>query len=75
MDRRGIGDRWLAGEPIAGVAFHHHQRVEVASGPRAGERGIIRLLVAMRPEPAYFVELDDAGGDLRVRQSALRPFA
>jgi hypothetical protein len=67
----GIGDRWLAGEPVAGVMFTPRQRVELARGPRAGEQGTILLLVAMRPEALYHVRAD-AGDELHVRQSALR---
>ena len=67
----GVGDRWLAGEPVAGVAFAPRQRVTLARGPRAGEHGTVLLLVAMRPEALYHVRAD-AGDELHVRQSALR---
>jgi hypothetical protein len=29
----GIGDRWLAGERIPGVAFALHDPVEIVAGP------------------------------------------
>ena len=67
----GLGDRWLAGEPVAGVAFAPHQRVALVRGARAGEQGTVLLLVAMRPEALYHVRAD-AGDELHVRQSALR---
>jgi hypothetical protein len=67
----GIGDRWLAGEPVAGVAFGPHDRATLARGPRAGEGARILLLVTAGPEPVYLVATD-AGDELHVRQSALR---
>jgi hypothetical protein len=71
---RGAGDRWLAGEAVAGVAFALHDRVQIVAGRHAGEIGGIALLTALHPEPTYLVAL---GGDAtaRVRQSALRPTA
>lgn len=69
---RGIGDRWLAGEPVEGVELEHGAAVEVAGGALDGRRGTIALLIAVRPEPAYLVALAGGGGDVRVRQSALR---
>lgn len=68
---RGLGDRWLAGEAVDGVAFALHDAVEVVAGPLDGERGSITLLMGLSPEPSYLVTL--AGGrDVRMRQSALR---
>lgn len=72
MSVRGAGDRWLAGERVDGVRFALHDRVEITSGARAGNAGAIILLLALAPEPRYLVSLD-ASGDVRVRQSALRP--
>jgi len=72
---RGLGDRWLAGERVSGVAFAHHDAVRIAAGPRAGAMGSIALLLAVEPEPVYLVELASGGGDVRVRQSALQPLA
>lgn len=69
---RGVGDRWLAGEPVDGVAFPHLAPVQVAAGARAGARGHIALLLALRPEPVYLVTLDGGAGDVRVAQSGLR---
>lgn len=71
-DRRGVGDRWLAGERIPGVEFARSDPVEIVQGTRTGSSGVIALLVALEPEPAYLVELATGAGDVRVRQSALR---
>jgi hypothetical protein len=68
----GLGDRWLAGERLEGVAFGVHDRVTVTEGVRAGSAGGILLLLAVAPEPVYLVALDAGAGDVRVRQSALR---
>jgi hypothetical protein len=68
---RGIGDRWLAGESVEGVAFIQHERVVITSGGRAGDEGTVALLVSVAPEPTFLVALG-AGGDVRVRQSELR---
>ena len=68
----GLGDRWLRGESLPGVAFAQHERVTIAGGSRDGQTGAVLLLLAVAPEPLYLVALDQAGGDLKVRQSALR---
>jgi len=67
----GVGDRWLAGEAVPGVAFALHDAVEVTGGPFDGERGTIALLMGLAPEPSYLVTVR-ARGDVRVRQSSLR---
>lgn len=72
MDVRGAGDRWMGGDEIAGVTFRLNDAVEILEGPKAGERGAIIFLVALRPEPLYLVALGSGNGDVRVRQSALR---
>lgn len=72
MELRGVGDRWLAGESVPGVDFAMFDAVSITGGPHAGEGGSIKLLVAVRPEPSYLVELGSGGGDVRVRQSELR---
>lgn len=72
MTHRGLGDRWLAGGRIEGVAFAQHERVEVVSGRFLGHRGRILLLVGLDPEPGYLVQLDGGVGDAKVRQGALR---
>ena len=69
----GAGDRWLAGEPVPGVEFALHQPVEITGGPRDGARGLIVLLIALTPEPAYLVRID--GREVRARQSQLRAVA
>ena len=75
MRTPGLGDRWLAGERLSGVAFAVHDRVTVLDGAHAGTPGAVLLLLAVAPEPAYLVALDGGAGDVRVRQSALRPAA
>ena len=72
MSLRGIGDRWLGGDSVPGVTFGHNDTVEITTGEHAGASGVILLLMAMRPEPKYLVQLRDGGGDVRVLQSALR---
>lgn len=70
-ERRGAGDRWLAGERVDGVAFVQHQAVELVGGSRDGTRGRVLLLMQLGDDPAYVVKLE-TGQDVRVRQSALR---
>jgi len=73
MERRGLGDRWLAGERVPGVGFAHHETVRITAGRFLGEVGTIALLIDVGPDPEYLVTL--VGGDVRVRQSALSPTA
>lgn len=68
----GIGDRWLRGEAVPGVAFALHDRVAIAGGSRDGQVGTVALLLAVAPHPLYLVTLDDGAGELKVRQSSLR---
>jgi hypothetical protein len=67
-----LGDRWLAGEAVSGVEFALNDAVLIDGGPHTGEGGSIILLVGIRPEPTYLVELGSGRGDVRVRQSELR---
>lgn len=69
--RPGLGDRWLAGEPLDGIRFGPRAAIEIATGSREGQRGHVALLLGVAPEPFYLVALDD-GSELRIRQSALR---
>jgi hypothetical protein len=69
---RGLGDRWLAGEAVPGVQFARNDAVTIEYGPYSGEGGSILLLVGVRPEPTYLVELGSGRGDVRLRQSELR---
>jgi hypothetical protein len=69
---RGQGDRWLAGDRVDGVEFEHHARVEIIAGPHAGQRGAVAFLMNLERDPLYLVQLLPSGGDVRVRQSALR---
>lgn len=62
----------MAGEEIPGVTFALNDLVEILEGANAGEGGSIIFLVAVRPEPVYIVAPGSGGGDVRVRQSALR---
>jgi hypothetical protein len=68
----GLGDRWLRGERLPGVAFALHDRVVITGGSRDGQFGTIALLLAVVPQPLYLVSLDGGAGDLKVRQSSLR---
>ena len=69
----GLGDRWMAGEPIAGVAFAQHDAVQVTQGPYAGRAGRVLLLAAPPPAAAYLIAVDGEGAPARVAQAALRP--
>ena len=69
----GLGDRWLRGEPLPGVTFALHDRVVIAGGSRDGQTGTVALLLAVVPHPLYLVTLDGDAGELKVRQSSLRP--
>jgi hypothetical protein len=70
---RGLGDRWLAGESVPGIAFAQGEAVAILAGPHAEQRGTVVVLLGIEPEPAYLVQLGSGRGDVRVRQSALRP--
>ena len=74
VNHRGVGDRWLADELVAGVTFAHHQPVLIEDGIHRGQRGIVVLLVAVTPEPRYLVRLADAR-EIQVGQAALRATA
>lgn len=63
----------MAGEAIPGIDFGPNAAIEIVEGPHAGDGGTIIVLLAIRPEPLYLVELRSGTGDARVRQSALRP--
>jgi hypothetical protein len=69
---RGLGDRWLAGEPVPGVAFARNDSVSILGGPYAKENGVVVMLLDVRSEPVYLIALGAGGGDVRVRQSGLR---
>jgi hypothetical protein len=71
VELRGVGDRWMRGEHVAGVTFGPGAAVEITAGAHEGTRGVVRLLADLRDGPVYLVELA-AGGMARVRQSALR---
>jgi hypothetical protein len=73
METRGLGDRWLAGDAIEGVLFARHDAVSIVEGPNSGQSGSIVLLMGVRPQPTYLVELASGRGSVRVRQSELRP--
>lgn len=69
-EHRGLGDRWLAGERVDGVAFEHGAEVEITRGRHAGQRGSVALLMDLGGDPLYLVDLGE--GAVRVRQSELR---
>jgi hypothetical protein len=66
-----LGDRWLAGEAVPGVDFARNDSVRIVAGAHTGESGSITLLIGIRPEPTYLVELGSGRGDVRLRQSEL----
>lgn len=68
---RGLGDRWLAGETIDGVAFAQHEPVVLRAGRRAGRVGRVLLLASGPPDPHYLVAVDDEPRPLRLRESEL----
>jgi len=72
VETRGLGDRWLAGDAIEGVLFARHDAVSITDGPNSGESGSILLLMGIRPQPTYLVELGSGRGEVRARQSELR---
>ena len=69
----GLGDRWLRGEPLPGVSFALHARVAIVGGSRDGQVGTVALLLAVFPHPLYLVTIDGGAGELKIRQSSLRP--
>ena len=71
--RRGLGDRWLAGERVPNVAFALHDPVWVHEGRHAGRGGRVLLLLDASSDPLYLVALDGVGHGARIRQSLLRP--
>ncbi|HEU4560339.1 MAG TPA: hypothetical protein VFS20_20990 [Longimicrobium sp.] len=72
METRGLGDRWLKGDAIEGVLFARHDAVSIIGGPNSGDSGSIVLLMGVRPQPTYLVELGSGRGSVRVRQAELR---
>ena len=73
VETRGLGDRWLAGDAIEGVLFARNDTVRISDGPNSGQSGTIVLLMGIRPQPTYIVELDSGRGTVRARQAELRP--
>jgi len=67
----GLGDRWLGGERLPGVAFAHYDTVRVVAGPHAGAQGRVLLLVTPPPEPSYLVHLPDAPRPVRLAEHEL----
>jgi len=70
VDRSEVDRRWMAREPVEGVAFLLNDSVRVTTGPHAGSRGSVVSLVEATPAPVYLVELGN-GKDARVHQSDL----
>ena len=69
MSARGLGDRWLAGDPIEGVAFGPGDPVRLRVAPTRAP-GHVRLLMRGPPDPRYLVELGD-GSAVRVGQAEI----
>ena len=72
MTIRGLGDRWLAGGELEGIAYELHAPVEIVGGSLDGRTGVVTLLMGPGDDPLYLVRLGSSEGDVRVRQSALR---
>lgn len=70
---QGIGDRWLLGERLEGIALMHNQTVRVLAGAHEGDAGTVVLLLRTSPEPVYLVALHSGAGTVRVRQSDVQP--
>ena len=70
VDRTEIDRRWMAREPVEGVAFLLNDSVRVIAGPHSGSGGSVVSLLETTPEPVYLVELAD-GRDARLQQSDL----
>jgi hypothetical protein len=58
VDQDEIEHRWMAREPVEGVAFLLNDSVQVVTGPHSGLRGAVISLAKASP-PAYVVELGD----------------
>ena len=67
----GLGDRWLAGERLPGVAFAHYDTVRIVAGPHAGTEGRVILLVSPPPEPTYLVHLPDVPRPVRLLEGEM----
>ena len=67
MQDHEVGRRWMAGEPVKGVAFRLSDSVQVLAGPHCGARGAVISLIEASPQPIYLVELGD-GSDVRLQQ-------
>jgi len=61
---------FLAGRPVANVAFAHDDLVTILSGDNAGNVGTLVRLAACGDDPVYVVEID-SGFEVEVAQSAL----
>lgn len=70
MDRHEIDRRWMAREPVQGIAFLLNDSVQVTEGPSSGSRGSVVSLIDTTPEPVYLVETSD-GKDVRLKQADL----
>ena len=68
MEWDEVDRRWMAGEPVKGVAFRLNDSVQVVAGPYCGRRGAIFSLIEANPKPVYVVELED-GSDIRIHQA------
>jgi hypothetical protein len=70
VDRHEIDRRWMAREPVEGLAFLLNDSVQVTAGPHSGAVGSVVSLVEKTPQPIYAVELSD-GTDARLTQADL----
>jgi len=67
VDPSEIEQRWMACEPVEGVAFFLNDSVQVVTGLYSGARGAVISLLEANP-PTYLVELG-GGTEVRLQQT------
>jgi hypothetical protein len=70
MDTLDLGQSFLDGTAIPGVAYSHNDFVRIVAGPHAGSAGSLVTVLAIAPEPRFVLELD-SGFDIEVLQSEI----
>jgi Immunity protein 53 len=68
MEPYEVDQRWMAREPVDGVAFLLNDSVQVVAGPHCGARGAVVSLIETSPQPIYLVELGN-GIEARMQQA------
>jgi hypothetical protein len=69
LERHELDHRWMAREPVEGIAFLLNDSIQVVAGKHRGARGAVISLVEASP-PVYVVELAD-GTEARLRETDL----